>query len=478
LIFDTAAGTGLKSEYRIATARNVDAGKSQGVHFLHGSEVSVWPDAEQLLSGLMQTIPPPPAHTEVFLESTAKGYGNYFQRETFACYAEGRFPYYVQDGVTYAWRSPQSDYVLIFIPWFVHEIYRMGFDSEVERETFGQWIESKVFDKEAMQWVDSKAKVLRERFGLSLEQLHWRQWCINNNCQHREEIFEQEYPTTVEEAFLTQGLNYFGRQLCDQVEIGCREPILRGEVIERAGVPTVQPSPFGKLSVWERPQKDANYFLTVDSAGGVTQSQADDQREPDPSGIDVYNIHTGEQAAQWHGHIDYDMIGELVDRIGRWYAHTEEDEQGRVTTILPTACVEKNNHGHAVISDLKRLKYPMYESKPQEAGWETNKRTRPEMLASAAAAVRDGSLQVRSKETVSEMRTFVEHKGGRFEAEAGCHDERVLTLGMAAEMLRLLPRRARFGERMQSSARSGFRFSNVERKQRSQWNGGYQEVRV
>ena len=478
LIFDTAAGTGLKSEYRIATARNVDAGKSQGVHFLHGSEVSVWPDAEQLLSGLMQTIPPPPAHTEVFLESTAKGYGNYFQRETFACYAEGRYPYYVQDGVTYAWKSPQSDYVLIFIPWFVHEIYRMEFESPAERDAFAASIDAKVFDKEAMQWVASKAKVLRDRFGLTLEQLRWRQWCIDNNCQHREEIFEQEYPSTVEEAFLSQGLNYFGRQLCDQIEAGCADAVLRGEVIERAGVPKVQPSPHGKFSIWEKPGKDEHYFLTVDSAGGITQSQADDQREPDPTCVEVWNQRSGEQAAQWHGHIDYDMIGDLVDRIGRLYAYVGEDQHGAVTTLLPPACVEKNNHGHAVISDLARLKYPMYESKPGEPGWETNKRTRPEMLASAAQATRDGSLQVRSKETVSEMRTFVEHKGGRFEAEAGCHDERVITLGMAAEMLRLLPRRANVEDSRGKAARSGFRFSNTERRRKSQWDGGYTEVRV
>ena len=475
LVFDTANGTGLKSEYRVATARNVDAGKSQGVHYLHGSEVSVWPDAEQLLSGLMQTIPPPPAHTEVFLESTAKGYGNYFQRETFSCYAEGRFPYYIQDGIVYAWKSPQSDYVLIFIPWFVHEIYTMPFDTESERLAFEKSIDAKVFDKDAMQWVDSKARLLRDKFNLTLEQLHWRQWCIDNNCQHREEIFEQEYPSTVEEAFLSQGLNYFGRQLCDQTEAGCSEPLLRGEVVERAGVPKIQPTPYGKMAIWVKPDKDEAVFLTVDSAGGITQSQAEEKREPDPTCIDVWSLRTGDQLAQWHGHIDYDMIGELVERIGRMYARHPVDDRGVECTDLPIACVEMNNHGHAVISDLLRLKYPLYEHKPNEPGWDTNKRTRPEMLSTAASAVRDGSLQVKSKETVSEMRTFVEHKGGKFEAEAGCHDERVMTLGMASKMISLIPRYAH----IVGSKRNEVKFSNNNsRGKHKPYDGRYQEIRV
>ena len=42
LRFDKADGTGLKSEYRLATAKNVDAGRSQGIHYLHCSEEAFW----------------------------------------------------------------------------------------------------------------------------------------------------------------------------------------------------------------------------------------------------------------------------------------------------------------------------------------------------------------------------------------------------------------------------------------------------
>ena len=42
-------------------------------------------------------------------------------------------------------------------------------------------------------------------FGVSYEQLKWRRWCINNNCNGDVEQFHQEYPSTPEEAFIASG---------------------------------------------------------------------------------------------------------------------------------------------------------------------------------------------------------------------------------------------------------------------------------
>ena len=53
---------------------------------------------------------------------------------------------------------------------------------------------------------------------------------------------------------------------------------------------------------------------------------------------------------------------------------------------------------------------------------------------------RDGGVQIRCKETVSEMRTFVED-GMKYGASSGCHDDRVMSAAMASQMMRLLPHR-------------------------------------
>ncbi len=470
LVFDREDGKGLKSQYRLATAKNLSAGRSQGIHYLHDSEEAYWQNADILLPGLLACLPPPPAESECFRESTANGYGNRFQLDCFAAYSEGRFPYY-QDPETqlpYAWETPGSEWVLAFIPWFVHDKYSLPFRDEKEREDFELEIKRKVFVKDTMTWEDSEASKLLVKFKLTLEQLHWRQWAIDNICNGRVEMFHQEYPSTVEEAFLSAGSNVYGAVLCDIVEKQCREPLVVGDVVDRMGETKIRPNVHGNFRVWEKPDPEFTYFITVDSAGGLKPSQVVEKRQPDPSCIDVYNHHTGVQAAQWHGNIDYDVIAEMVMMIGKMYS--QRDVRGEYVN-LPKACVEVNNHGYTVVSGLRERKYPMYEAKQGEPGWVTNKATKPQMVDGLYETTRDGVLQIRCKETVSEMRTFVD-KGGKYEGEEGCHDERVMTAGMASQMMRILPKAMR--DEVKRRDRRGS--SNWDRRKRTKWDGKYTEV--
>jgi hypothetical protein len=71
-------------------------------------------------------------------------------------------------------------------------------------------------------------------------------------------------------------------------------------------------------------------------------------------------------------------------------------------------------------------------------------------------------LQIRCKETVDEMRTFIE-KNGKYQASSGSHDDRVITAAMASQMMTLLPRKfATQGKRI-------FGFDNIA--------GRYKEAR-
>jgi hypothetical protein len=430
LIFDTQDGTGLKSQYRLSTARNVDAGKSQGIHYLHLSEEAMYQGGgHDLLSGLLQCVPPvtAPIDTEVFRESTAKGYGNSFQVDVFKTYREGQYPYYEEDGITYAWYNPNSHWVLAFIPWFVHKWYSMPFETEEQKNKIISAVREKVFNKESMRWEHSEEYTLKKRFKLTLEQLNWRASCIENECRGSVETFHQEYPSTVEEAFLSSGLNVFSKELCDELEEQCYDPILIGDVVERAGKPKIRRNRHGHFKVWLKPEKHLEYIMVVDSAGGIKKSQIQSQREPDPACIDVYEHVSGKQVAQWHGHLDYDLIADLVELIGQLYNKA-------------IAVVEVNNHGYTVVADLKKKHYPMYEAKMGEPGWLTNRKTKPQMVDALIRMSRDAQVQIMCKQTVSEMRTFVE-ESGRFEAAPGCHDERVDTAGIACMIMTLLPHR-------------------------------------
>lgn len=457
LRFDTEDGRGMKSEYALATAKNVDAGRSQGINFLHASEEALWRDAATVLLGLIQCVPDPPAYTEIFRESTGNGYGNPFQKDVFSTYAEGKYPYYTEDGITYAWSNPETDWILIFIPWFAHERYIKEFESQEHKEAFSKKIKEKVFDPDNLQWVDSEALKLQRKFGLTLRQLHWREWAIPNKCRGSIDKFHQEYPSTVEESFLSKGSNIFGKELCDQLESQCEKPIVVGDVVVRAGKSRIRPNRHGKFSLWEKPDPTETYFLTVDAAGGKKKRHEKENKEPDYTDIDVWNHRTGKQVAQWHGHIEYDLISDVAEMVGEMFFRCP-------------ACVELQNHGYTVVAGLKKANYPMYEAKEDEPGWMTNRKTKPLMIDSLYQMSRDGGIQIRCSSTVSEMRTFIE-ENGEYEAESGCKDDRVMSAAMGSQMMSLLPKK--FRDMRESKKSKGF--TNWQNRGK-QDDGGYTEV--
>lgn len=464
LRFDTEAGTGLKSEYHLATATNVDAGRSQGVHFLHASEEAFWPNADLLLDGLLRCIPKPPAYHEVYRESTGNGFGNPFQRDTFEIYDSGAHPYYEIEGIVYAWRKPGKDWILCFIPWFADDTCSMPFKSEADKLTFAANVATKVFDPDRMEWVDSESSRLQSRFSLALEQLNWREWEIENNCKaptrkQREEKFKQEYPSTVEEAFISQGSNIYPKSLCDDLEQLTQSPLLIGELVDRAGETKVRRHEYGKFRLWVKPARGETYFLTVDTGGGLKTSQVRENREPDPTCIDVWRRSDGAQCAQWHGHMDYGLIASTVYMIGRMYG-----AMNKSAVQLPRACVEAANHGHTVIKDLREMHYQMFEAKPGEPGWLTTGASKPKMVDDLGEMARNGDLKIACRETIAEMRTYVE-ENGKFNAAQGCHDDRVISAAMASQMMSLLPSAI-------DTSRDNAGFSNLDGRGRPKADSG------
>ena len=67
----------LDSGYKVGTAGNKGAGRSSTIQYFHGSEVAFWPHAAEHAKGVLQAIPDAP-DTEIILESTANGIGNYY----------------------------------------------------------------------------------------------------------------------------------------------------------------------------------------------------------------------------------------------------------------------------------------------------------------------------------------------------------------------------------------------------------------
>src|SRR5262249_40601886 len=95
----------LDSDYKVGTAGTKAVGRSQTVQYFHASEVGFLPFAETHAAGVMQAVPNEP-DTEIVLESTANGMGNFFHAHWQAA------------------ERGESEYEAIFIPWYWSDDYR------------------------------------------------------------------------------------------------------------------------------------------------------------------------------------------------------------------------------------------------------------------------------------------------------------------------------------------------------------------
>lgn len=149
--------------YSVATAGGKEAGRSGTGQYFHGSEVAFWPNAEKHMSGIGQVIPMA-EDTEIILESTGNGIGNFFHKTCIDA-MQGR-----------------SDYIFIFTPWFWDDDYQRPCPIDI-------------------QWDDDELEY-QLTFGLSDRQMYWRRMKIIDEFKGDTTLFDQEYPATPEMAFL------------------------------------------------------------------------------------------------------------------------------------------------------------------------------------------------------------------------------------------------------------------------------------
>jgi hypothetical protein len=164
---------GLDSGYKLGTAGNKAVGRSSTIQYLHGSEVAYWPNAAEHAKGIMQAVPNE-KNTEIFLESTANGIGNYFHEQWQLAEAK------------------QSDFIPIFVPWYWQEEYQRDINADF-----------KVMDEEQQ---------LVELYKLTPQQLSWRRLKIielSVGGLDGVKAFMQEYPCNATEAFQTTGEDNF-----------------------------------------------------------------------------------------------------------------------------------------------------------------------------------------------------------------------------------------------------------------------------
>jgi hypothetical protein len=165
--------TKMRSGYKVGTAGTKGLGRSKTFQNLHWSEVAYSKNCDEHSTGILQTVADAP-DTEIILESTSAGQGDFFHRMCMKALSE------------------DSDFQLIFIPWFWQDEYVRSIDDKFEFEQPQE--EQECLSEQ--EYYDLFAKD-----GLTNEHLNWRRNKIKSDFQGDKMRFLREYPFTVQEAF-------------------------------------------------------------------------------------------------------------------------------------------------------------------------------------------------------------------------------------------------------------------------------------
>ena len=430
------------SRIKVDTAKNIESGRSSTERFLHLSEYAFYDHAAEFMTGLMQSVPNDP-DTCVVVESTANGLGNAFHR---LC--------------TQATDPAQlSEWVLVFSAWWEHPEYAIGVPGD---------------RREFTRSLDDEEQMLAGRFGVSLEQLAWRRWCIRNNCESDLQRFHQEYPAYLEEAFIASGRPRFDLQALNRMPIVREAPLVGG--LEEEKFATKRrfffiPRERGELTVYRKPEKGHLYVIGADSAEGIDANEGEGTPDPDFASAQVLDIASGEQTAKLRARMEPAEFGRYVVSLARWYYDA---------FLVP----ERNNTGIATIEEILREGYPtglIYQhlgepasldiegarTSLQKLGWRTTSTSRPQLVSKLDRSIRELAVIIRDAHTLWECQTFVIKPNGRAEHQQGCHDDDVLALALAVVGIEAYPatkRRDNETARLKRYARRGELPSEWERE--------------
>lgn len=390
------ADPGLASTLIISNAQE-QAGVAIGrsIRFLHGSEVSRWPDSDIWTADIEPAMNA--RDTRAFLESTAYGRRGLF---------------------FHLWNAAESgeseEWTPVFIPvyrvpkYFIPVKKSEGFTLTDDEKNLRDRVKSEenfTIPKGFFKWRRRKIKA-----------------AIHAQGDERGEFSHQEaYPVTPGEAFISSGSCAFPRKcLAEQEREFCRDPEWIGE-IEYVGAEqppilhlhkSTHEECMGKakrenrLWVWEMPdENDAiEYYIGADVASGTAKDFSD---------AAVYRIGYGldpnVQVAEWHGWINAAYFARVLAALGQWYHHAE------IAVEYALDGITTGNELRLTL-DYDALYRWRHLDKMQVLTmyfhWLTNSKTRDDAINRMGQHLLDRTIVIRNRHTIQEMRDF-----GRFEGE-------------------------------------------------------------
>lgn len=423
---------------KIGTAERPNSCRGGDYNLVHLSEVAIWKETdgkkpEDIIRSACTGVLYKP-FTMIVYESTPNGVGNFFHSEYLAA------------------KKGTSQFKALFIAWFEIEQYSLKFKSESERSDFAIWLWENRFNTEVKSNREESGAYLWSlwEMGATFEAIHWY---IKERAKFTDHgDMASEYPSNDIEAFTYSGRKVFDSQEVERFRSACRPPRWRGEIYGEAeeGKEALKNLKFeqcidGRLSMWHDVDKDESvevtdrYLVTVDVCKGHTKN-AD---FADILVLDRLPMVDGEPpivAAEWHGHIDMDLLAWKATQIAEYYNHA--------LLVIESNTLETNNTKgeaeyiltliHGVygrnLYARKQSAEDIRQGLPKKFGFHTNPLTKKVVIHNLITVVRNQLYVEREEECLNEYLTYVENDNGGFEAMEGYHDDRLMTRAISMQI--------------------------------------------
>lgn len=387
---------------------------------ISNSELGEWENGEDLVASLLETVPDEEVMDKpsmMFLESTAKGRGNYFHKE-FVAAVKGL-----------------NNFEPFFFPWWILDTYERDFDVPLGKTT---------------EYEDFLIDLMKKGHTVAGQTIHVDPAHIpakihfyrrkSKNFESTPERLPQEYPSTWQEAFIASGKNVFNTLSLQEMEKDAQPveeteyyKLIPGELHEQYTLervpfePNEKPEDFtykAPLKIWVHPKPGHEYVIGGDVAEGLKRG--------DYSVAEVVDVSTMQTVARWRGHIDPDKFGEIVGALGAYYNYA-------------LVGVEVNNHGLTTIQKLRDTFYTNlykrdkgydedFEEPTSNLGWKTDVRTKRIMIDDLIKIVRERINKDLDTVFINEAFAFVRDDRGRMNAEEGEHDDTVMAKAIAFQL--------------------------------------------
>jgi hypothetical protein len=261
------------------------------------------------------------------------------------------------------------------------------------RHFFPWWLESRYRAAAAdPATLSDDERALMEKHNLDLEQIGFRR---KLHADFRG-LARQEFAEDDESCFLASGESVFEIDALDERLKTVSEPA---------------ESRFNSdMQIWLPAIAGKKYLVAVDPAGGGS--------EGDYSAIEVLDVETGMQCAEYAGHAGGLELARIVTDLAREY--------NRAWVV-----VERNNHGSGVLAYLESpCRCERVYRQNGQPGWLTTSLSRPAALGRLGAALVDEPMRFQSRRLLTECRAFVRLPNGSAAARAGAHDDRVMAMAI------------------------------------------------